>query len=75
MLVDLIKKNRVEAGGKNADGDREVGRQGCSEIAHAETQSRTHEEKTLRRFQFMRNQVGMDTGELTEPPGGPPYQS
>lgn len=29
------------------------------EIAYAETQSRTHEEKTLRRFQIMRNQVGV----------------
>ena len=28
------------------------------EIAYAGTQSRTHEEKTLRRFHFMRNQVG-----------------
>ena len=39
------------------------------EIAYAGTQSRTHEEKTLRRFQIMRNQVDMDTGELTEPQG------
>ena len=36
------------------------------EIAYAGTQSRTHEEKTLRRFQIMRNQVDMDTGGLTD---------
>ena len=37
------------------------------EIACAGTQIRIHEEKTLRRFHIMRNQVGMDTGELAEP--------
>ena len=31
------------------------------EIAYAGTKSRTHEEKTLRRFQIMRNQVGAIT--------------